>query len=379
MFQWILTLLAAALFCSSVLADRIELKPFLIATNENSKTYRFPRPLKLAALLQQNGTDDFVLRNGPILTWWEGSTNGVDWIEIPGTRIGNHRRVRRLARVGVDGLEATHVRIHYEHGVAEGEAAFDGAHRSLKRDWILIVNSTDDRSLPGHGKEFVPLARSVHGRTNLAAQQVWVGDFSRTLVEAEPRPLAVFFSGSFKDWCEVDRADWHGVEDVLRNYQVPIWASCGGAQALAIISEYGVRSEWDCPHCRQPGIPKTPIYTHIGHNGDLKKCGDYSGCIFERGPHNVRIAKSDAVFANLPDEFEVMQSHCGQIEFPPAGWELIGAGGAGSKTKVQCIKKRDLPVYAAQFHIEMEGTPEVSRQIMENFLNLAERSKVGLR
>jgi GMP synthase-like glutamine amidotransferase len=140
-----------------------------------------------------------------------------------------------------------------------------------------------------------------------------------------------------------------------------------------------VRSEWDCPHCRKPGIPKTPIYTHIGHNGDLKKCGDYSGCIFERGPHNVRIVKSDAVFANLPDEFEVMQSHCGQIEFAPAGWELIGAGGAGSKTKVQCIKKRDFPVYAAQFHIEMEGTPEVSRQIMENFLNLAERSKVGLR
>jgi hypothetical protein len=29
------------------------------------------------------------------------------------------------------------------------------------------------------------------------------------------------------------------------------------------------------------------------------------------------------------------------------------------------------PIYAAQFHIEMEGTPESSRQIMGNFLGLA--------
>ena len=31
----------------------------------------------------------------------------------------------------------------------------------------------------------------------------------------------------------------------------------------------------------------------------------------------------------------------------------------------------DRPIYAAQFHIEMEGTPEASRQIMSNFLAVA--------
>ena len=66
-----------------------------------------------------------------------------------------------------------------------------------------------------------------------------------------------------------------------------------------------------------------------------------------------------------------MESHCGQIEWAPAGWEIIATGGPGTLTKVQCLKVLDYPIYAAQFHVEMPGTPETSRQIMGNFLRLA--------
>ena len=68
-----------------------------------------------------------------------------------------------------------------------------------------------------------------------------------------------------------------------------------------------------------------------------------------------------------------MQSHCGQIEWPPKGWELIATGGEGTKTKVQCLRVKGAPIYAAQFHIEMDGTPETSRRIMSNFLRLAKQ------
>jgi GMP synthase-like glutamine amidotransferase len=79
----------------------------------------------------------------------------------------------------------------------------------------------------------------------------------------------------------------------------------------------------------------------------------------------------DPVFRNLPQEFEVMESHCGQIEWPPTNWSLIATAGPGAKTKTQCLRLNDRYIYAAQFHIEMNGTPETSRQIMQNFLTLA--------
>lgn len=241
-------------------------------------------------------------------------------------------------------------------------------------DWVLVVNSTHDPKLPGHGQEFVPLARSIPRWKNLGAKQVWVAHLTPKQVESEPRPLAIFFSGSFKDWCEVDRRHWRGAEKILKRGRIPIWASCGGAQALAILAETGTRKPWDCPHCRDPLRPRLPIYTHIGHKTPgPHRCGDYSECIFERGPHQVRQIGSDPVFAGLPDTFEVMESHCGQIEFPPAGWRPIATAGEGTQTRNQCLRWGDRPIYAAQFHIEMAGTPETSRTILSNFLTLAER------
>ena len=102
-----------------------------------------------------------------------------------------------------------------------------------------------------------------------------------------------------------------------------------------------------------------------------RPCGDYSGCIFERGPHWVKAVAEDPVFKDLPREFQVMESHCGQIEWPPKGWSLIATAGPDTKTKTQCIRMNGRPIYAAQFHIEMTGTPETSRQIMANFLGIA--------
>jgi GMP synthase-like glutamine amidotransferase len=75
-------------------------------------------------------------------------------------------------------------------------------------------------------------------------------------------------------------------------------------------------------------------------------------------------------------EFEVMQSHCGQIEWPPQGWSLIATAGRGSKTKTQCLRMDGHYIYAAQFHIEMKGTSQASQQIMANFLALSKSAQV---
>jgi len=336
----------------------------------------FDQPATVGAILQVVGEHDFVLTNAPANYVWQTTEDGERWSDLTETRVAGERRlyrIHRLARaVQTRGLRLRMEAIQEAVPVVREVEFFSETHAAIEfPDWVVAVNMTHDPRLPGHGQEFIPLVRSV--RSPGVAQQIWLTDFTPEWVAVEPRPLAAFLSGSFKDWCQVDRGHWRGTEQLLRAGQLPMWASCGGAQGLAIVAAHGVDQPWDCPHCRDPQAPKIPIYTHIGHppGGEAPACGDYAPCVFERGPHFVRSVADDPVFAGLPDEFQVMESHCGQLEWPPAGWDLIATAGAGTRTKMQGLRVRGRPIYAAQFHIEMDGTPAVSRLIMANFLAVA--------
>lgn len=331
-------------------------------------TIDFGEPRVLGSILQITGDHDFVFRNAPRDYRWRGSADGTNWSELAG--VSGERRIFRQHH-----FPAARVRFaQLEISAADGafptvrEIEFGGGEAKFP-EWIVVVNATHEATLPGHGQEFIPLARKA-GAANLPAQQVWLTSFDEEFLRAEPRPLCAFISGSFKDWCEVRRADFRGMAGVLKSARLPIWASCGGAQALAIIAEHGVDQAWDCPHCRDPKNPKTPIYTHIGHTGQ-KPCGDYSACEFERGPHQLRQINRDGAFAGLDEEFTAIQSHCGEIAYMPAGWTWLIGPGPGARTQHQAFKMDDRPIYAAQFHIEMEGAPETSATIMRNFLQIA--------
>lgn len=344
----------------------------------------FDKPRQIGAILQITGDHPFVLRHGMTQYVWRSSVDGKIWNDLVNVR--NEQRTFRLHRLK-EARTASFVRLEI-NGTEGGRTGRSGpVLREVEfysnpadpvpfPEWVVAVNTTDKAAVPGEGQQFIPLAKSCPGWEKLQAQQVWVGTFDEAFVRTEPRPMCAFLSGNFKDWCEISREPWRGTQTVLSRRAVPIWASCGGAQGLALLSEVGVDKPWDCPHCRDPLNPKSPIYGHIGHTG-TRPCGDYSACIFERGPHVVKRLKEDPAFAGLPEEFRVVESHCGQIEWPPKGWELIVTAGPGTQTKSQCLRltgkpgEPDVPVYAAQFHIELDGTPETSRTIMGNFLRLA--------
>jgi hypothetical protein len=237
-------------------------------------------------------------------------------------------------------------------------------------DWFITVQTDEENWASDKPDGFTQLARQCQGWERVQAQQIWLGTFNEAFAAAEPRPLCAFLSGNLKDWCQRTREPWRGTQEVLTKRNLPLWAACGGAQGLAILSDTGVDRPWDCPHCRDPKNPKLPIYTHIGHT-DKRACGDYSCCIFERGPHMVLQLAKDPVFADVPREFLIMESHCGQIAYPPKGWTLIATKGTGGHTVCQCLRVTDRPIYAAQFHIEMPGTAANSRLLMANFLRVA--------
>jgi hypothetical protein len=336
---------------------------------------RFPEVRPVGAILQIHGDHPLCFRNAPRRYVWQASLDGTSWSDLPETATTGERRTYRLHRL----VRARRVR-YLRLAIAEADGDFPALREvELFEDpraevpfppWAVLVDTTGKSRLPGEGVSFLTLARSCKGWEGLQGQNVWLGDFAEAFVATEPRPLCAFLSGNFIDWCQQQREHWRGTQEVLRAGRLPLWAACGGAQGLAILAETGVDRPWDCPHCRDPKDPKLPIYTHIGHTA-RRPCGDYSGCVFERGPHNVLQLADDPVFAGLPREFRVMESHCGQIEWAPRGWTRIATRGADGLTKTQCLRVNDRYIYAAQFHIEMAGTPATSRVLMGNFLKLA--------
>ena len=76
-----------------------------------------------------------------------------------------------------------------------------------------------------------------HGWEHAPAQHVWLDDFNPEFIAIEPQPTAAFLSGNLAEWCQRTREPWRGTQKILAQGALPIWASCGGAQGLAILSE----------------------------------------------------------------------------------------------------------------------------------------------
>lgn len=338
----------------------------------------FAQPRTIGAILQVQGDHLTFLCNSPEQYVWQGSLDGKTWQDWKETATKRETRMFRIHRL-MEPRRVRYVRLQVQQAYGSfptvREVEFhDRVDSNIPfPDWAVAVNhETDKVVLPGAGQSFLHLARSCKGWKKLQGQEIFLGDFNEAFAAAEPRPLCAFVTGSLPDWCERDRRLWYGFQDVLKNRNLPMWASCGGAQALAILDEVGANKPWDCPKCRDALHPKLPIYTHIGFSNNVRtRCGDYSNNIFERGKYRVRVAAEDPVFKDLPREFEVMESHCGQIAYLPKDWCLVATKGRGSLTKNQCFRVKDRYIYGAQFHIEMEGTPNNSRRITTNFLSLA--------
>jgi hypothetical protein len=338
---------------------------------------RFAKPRAIGALLQINGDHPLVFRDAPKSYVWQISDDGDNWQDLPETAMKSESRMYRIHRLS-KARTARYLRLRVD--AAEGKfptlrevEIYDQTDAKIAfEDWIITVYTDEEVKISEKPDGFTHLARQCPEWETVPAQQVWLSTFNEAFVSAEPKPLCAFLSGNFKDWCQRTREPWRGTQEVLQKRNLPIWAACGGAQGLAILSDVGVDKEWDCPHCRDPKNPKLRIYDHIGHTAACP-CGDYSGCVFERGRYTVRQVLKDPVFAGLPRDFAIMESHCGQIMYPPKGWIQVVTKGDKGHTINQCLRVKDRPIYAAQFHMEMPGTADNSRKIMSNFLAIAKQ------
>jgi GMP synthase-like glutamine amidotransferase len=339
----------------------------------------FHKPRPIGAILQILGDEPTSLQHAPASYLWQISLDGTSWTDLPDTAINGEQRAFRIFRFTTQPL-ARFLRIAITSArqtapvIREIEVYSNHQIEIDFPDWIAAVSTVEHPDSLQEASPFVELARSCPGFEQIQAQRLWLQSFTPEFAGAEPRPIAAFLTGNYKDWCQRDREPWRGLQQVLKQRMLPIWGSCGGAQALAILETTGVDQPWDCPRCRDPLAPRIPIYSHIGHTAP-SPCGAYEHNLAERGQYIMKRERDDPAFAGLPDLFPVMESHVGQIAYPPPGWSRIITKGPGALTENQCIKIDGFPIYAAQFHIEMKGTEQSSRAIMANFLTLARKHR----
>ncbi len=340
----------------------------------------FNEPRQVGSILHIFGDHDSLFLNTPGSYVWKHSSDGANWQTLNETSVVGNTRMYRINRLD-ESVTARFFRLEITSATGSypvlREVEFYPETDSAIEfpDWLVAVDITESSAMPGPALGFITLARQCDGWEDAPVQEVWLGYFNMDYVSTEPYPTCAFLSGSYLEWCQRSRWPFAGLQAVVENGNLPIWGSCGGAQALGILLDTGYESPWDCPRCRDQYNPYCPIYGHIGYLDPENPgpCGDYASAIREVGPTYVMQVTYDTVFDGLPTNFLANESHMGQLEYLPVGWHLIAQNGPGGYTQHQCFRQDDRYIYGAQFHIEdyNSQTWYNSQIIMTNFLNLA--------
>jgi hypothetical protein len=338
----------------------------------------FAKPKRIAKVYQIMGSEPYVRRFAPTDYLWQRSNNGTSWHDIPGSAVTGDTRIFRVVEFAAP-VRARHFRMRIT-AATDGAPSlreiemFASSGDDVKSDpWFYAINIEGSIELPGYAKNFVPTAQQCAGWEKVQAQYVQAKDFKESILQPEPRPLCAFLSGSTRDWCEVDRRDYEGVEEVLRNRNLPMWASCGGSQLLLLLTAYGTKVPWICPHCEwnRPDYYKTApqpfIYGHLHCEGH-PKCSEYDK-VMERGDYDLKKLLPDPALSGVPDLFNIAESHEGEIKWLPGSWVLIATKGPKGLTVNQIMRVRNRYIYAAQCHIELGGRDRLA--LCKNFLDLA--------
>ncbi|MBN1109572.1 MAG: GMP synthase subunit A [Methanomassiliicoccales archaeon] len=88
----------------------------------------------------------------------------------------------------------------------------------------------------------------------------------------------------------------------------------------------------------------------------------------EFGRTRLFVDQADELFSGLPGQFDVWESHNDEVKTIPEGFEVL----AHSDTcPVEAMRSLRRPLYAVQFHPEVENT-EFGEDIFRNFLKVVE-------
>jgi|SRR5215831_3272393 len=160
-------------------------------------------------------------------------------------------------------------------------------------------------------------------------------------------PSHIILSGQSHPWDKYEARDLAGVFYVIREARQPILGVCGGHQQIALA--FGARV--DLIERVAPGE-------------------GYEGAFRERGfcPVQLDSAGGNQLFAGLPDNVTVWQSHCDEVKELPRDFIRTATN---EVSEIQAMQHSSLPLYGVQFHPELfDDEHSHGRAVLENFLAL---------
>src|SRR5215468_3198231 len=141
-------------------------------------------------------------------------------------------------------------------------------------------------------------------------------------------PSHIILSGQSHPWDKYSHESLAGIFYVIRHAPKPILGVCGGQQQMALA--FGARV--DLIERLAPGE-------------------GYEGAFRERGFCSVELeGKPNGVFAGLPSQVTVWESHCDEVKKLPPDFVRTATNNV---SEIQAMQHTSLPLFGVQFHPEL--------------------------
>ncbi len=301
---------------------------------------------------------------------WQRSDDAKTWTDIPGTQRENSDSYREIFQLEKSPATARFLRLYIKAWHGQSPKVYDVMMYSRaqppvpeapKGNYVLVIrNVVGFRAEPGVVKtDFGKMVRGMDGHValpwDLQVLELPAYAFSlEVLRQMNPKPIAIFLSGSGNKYCQLPCFEFSGEFELTRTTDIPTYGSCAGLQLMAMA--YG----------HTFAVPTGRSYTT-----------DTVKDIVEHDIPPITILKNDPIFAGLNNPFFGPEYHTWAVHIVEEGWEVL-ATSRDSKGFVcnEMIKAVGRPVYGSQFHPEMARPFSCAKAILMNFLGMAvERAK----
>jgi len=300
---------------------------------------------------------------------WQHSGDGKTWTDVPGTERKNSDSYREIFELDKP-ITARYFRLYIKAWHGRSPRIYDvmlyrrgqpPVPQVPKRNYVLVIaNVLGFRPEPGTVKtDFGKMIRGLGGHVappwDLTVLELPAHAFSvEVLNQMNPKPIAIFLTGSPNRYCQVPLFEFSGEFELTRTTHIPTYGACAGEQLMAMAYD----RTFVCPTGR----------SYV--TNDVKD-------IVEHDIPPIHIQKDDPIFAGLNDPFYGPEYHTWTVQVVAKGWEVL-ATSRDSKGFIcnEMIKAIGRPVYGCQFHAEFEKPFSCAKGILINFVAMAvERAK----
>ena len=293
---------------------------------------------------------------------WQRSDDGKTWADIPGTERKDSNSFREILQLDETAVTSRYFRLLIKawHGPSpriynvmlyrRGQPPVPPVPSG---NFVLVIrNTVGFRPQPGAVQtDFGKMVRGLEGHVappwDLQVVELPAYAFSPEILNRmNPKPVAIFLSGSGNHYCQLPFFEFSGEFELIRSTGIPTYGSCAGVQLMAMA--YG--------------------HTFAAPAGRTYSTGKLSDILDDDVPF-INIERNDPLFAGMNNPFYATQSHSWAVRVVPPGWEVL-ASSRDSRGFVctEMIKSTGRPVYGSQFHPEMPRPFSGATPILMNFL-----------